>query len=194
MTDTKSRVHSGEGFGALVGAEATYDDRRCDGYRTCSWCGSLHPQDFLRLRDERLVSGVDRSVDWKYGWPHKIYVDLRNPEPDKLYCVGGSYGGERDRDPGPSYVHISELSKEQLAIALRDGSIRGSDDRSPERAAWLLFGTRQLLHAKFYSVHTLEPFLSGHERQALFAIIGYSFEALDDGRIRWRAFDYGSAA
>jgi hypothetical protein len=41
-------------------------------FRTCSYCGSIHPEDLL----EALRAGATLSqADWKYGWPHKFYVD-----------------------------------------------------------------------------------------------------------------------
>lgn len=40
--------------------------------RRCSYCGSLHPEDLLNgLRNDATLHGAD----WKYGWPHKFYVD-----------------------------------------------------------------------------------------------------------------------
>lgn len=40
-------------------------------FRTCSYCGSIHPEDLLEaLRAGATLSGAD----WKYGWPHKFYV------------------------------------------------------------------------------------------------------------------------
>jgi hypothetical protein len=41
-------------------------------FRRCSYCGSIHPEDLIRLVGE----GHDlQGSDWKYGWPHKFYVE-----------------------------------------------------------------------------------------------------------------------
>lgn len=41
------------------------------GFRTCSHCGSIHPEDLLRA----LQAGSQlECADMKYGWPHKFYV------------------------------------------------------------------------------------------------------------------------
>lgn len=42
-------------------------------YRSCSYCGCIHPDDLLfGLQQE----GAQLSgADWKYGWPHKFYID-----------------------------------------------------------------------------------------------------------------------
>lgn len=60
----------------LHGGEDTYEQRPGESFRRCSYCGGVHPIDLLRARDEGKIGKVDRSVDWKYGWPHKIYVDV----------------------------------------------------------------------------------------------------------------------
>jgi hypothetical protein len=40
-------------------------------HRTCSYCGSAHPQDLLTILE---AGGKLGGSDWKYGWPHKFYV------------------------------------------------------------------------------------------------------------------------
>jgi hypothetical protein len=42
-------------------------------FRTCSYCGSIHPADLAAA----LESGAAKlgGSDWKYGWPHKFYVE-----------------------------------------------------------------------------------------------------------------------
>ena len=65
-------------------------DRQC--WRTCSYCGSMHPEDLL----EALENGAKLSgSDWKYGWPHKFYIDVPNPEPKKIFELGSLTEGGR---------------------------------------------------------------------------------------------------
>lgn len=46
-----------------------------DLYRTCSYCGSLHVETVLQAMVRR---GTEYSgADWKYGWPHKFYIDIQ---------------------------------------------------------------------------------------------------------------------
>ena len=46
-------------------------EKRDSGYRHCSYCGSIHPEDLLIL----LENGARlQGADWKYGYPHKFYV------------------------------------------------------------------------------------------------------------------------
>lgn len=65
--DDKTKIH---------GSEDTFEKRGSESFRRCSYCGSVHPRDLLKARDEGKIGTVDRSVDWKYGWPHKVYVEV----------------------------------------------------------------------------------------------------------------------
>jgi hypothetical protein len=58
---------------------AGYYDR--DGFKACNYCGSMEPLELVELikQNKAMMSGSD----WKYGWPHKFYEDVVNPEPDK---------------------------------------------------------------------------------------------------------------
>lgn len=51
-------------------------------FRTCSYCGSIHPEDLI----EALKAGATLGgADWKYGWPHKFYVEkIPNPNAGQL--------------------------------------------------------------------------------------------------------------
>lgn len=42
-------------------------------FRTCGYCGSIHPADLLAA----LSAGIAtlHGADWKYGYPHKFYVE-----------------------------------------------------------------------------------------------------------------------
>lgn len=40
-------------------------------YRSCGYCGSIHPEDLLAALKSGSTLG---GADWKYGYPHKFYV------------------------------------------------------------------------------------------------------------------------
>src|ERR1017187_5102013 len=72
-----------------------YTRDRC--WRTCSYCGSMHPADLLKF----LIEGAKlESADWKYGWPHKFYVHgMKNPIAGRAIKLGSkSGGGEAEED------------------------------------------------------------------------------------------------
>jgi hypothetical protein len=76
-------------------------------FRTCFYCGSIHPEDLYRL----LSSGTATlgGSDWKYGWPHKFYVEgIPNPVAGQRVQTGAQFeGGIRTPIYGaaPATVH-----------------------------------------------------------------------------------------
>jgi hypothetical protein len=82
----------------------TADARNPDGepFRRCSYCGSIHPEDLLAVVEAGARLG---GSDWKYGWPHKFYVEnIPNPNSARRVEIGGrSYfdetKGERVFEP-----------------------------------------------------------------------------------------------
>lgn len=102
-------------------------------FRTCSYCGSIHPIDLLSaLKNGATVHGSD----WKYGWPHKFYIEkVPNKYPDLpvvaswvshiengksvLLCEG-------DHPAGPYHhakwynKHFLDIANTPLFIELRD--------------------------------------------------------------------------
>ena len=72
--------------------ESGYGDR--EGFKCCGYCGSMDPVELAELIEagKATMSGSD----WKYGWPHKFYVDVVNPHPDKqvLKCHGNRWNTE----------------------------------------------------------------------------------------------------
>lgn len=65
-----------------------------DSHRHCNYCGSLHPADLLQaVAQGARISGAD----WKYGWPHKFYVEGGGVRFGKWYNV-----------------HLKELSPEMF--------------------------------------------------------------------------------
>lgn len=88
---------------------------RGEHFRCCSYCGSMHPDDVV---GEFKLGATAEWGDAKYGWPHKFYVHVANRTPHAVFCVGSTSGGDPARDPGTGYVHVSQLTDEQRAIAL----------------------------------------------------------------------------
>jgi hypothetical protein len=71
-------------------------------FRSCSYCGSIHPEDLIAL----LKAGATmHGADWKYGWPHKFYVEgIPNPHAGKIVEMGSSSGGDiGEETPGAQW-------------------------------------------------------------------------------------------
>jgi hypothetical protein len=58
-------------------------------FRTCTHCGSMHPEDLLTA----LEAGAKMTgSDWKYAWPHKQYVsEISHPFEHVPVVVSSSY-------------------------------------------------------------------------------------------------------
>lgn len=58
-------------------------------FRRCSYCGSIHPEDLIRLLGE----GAElHGADWKYGWPHKFYIEgIPNKTTELVAKVGSTH-------------------------------------------------------------------------------------------------------
>lgn len=55
----------------LIDSRAAWQDRGT-GILQCSYCGSLHPEEAVKLLQ---TAGTSYSgSDWKYGFPHKFYI------------------------------------------------------------------------------------------------------------------------
>lgn len=141
-------------------------------FRTCSYCGSIHPEDLVKALEAGATLG---GSDWKYGWPHKFYVNgMPNPK------FGQEY---------PQYMYGRPKDGEEGWEQYQDGF--NSDDGSP-RMSW-----RKLMsmskcpptaHAKWYNEHlqdlspeafaVLAPLLEKHA--------GIRFEMID-GKLAYSA-------
>lgn len=98
-------------------------------YRKCGYCGSIHPEDLLAALE---AGAVLHGADWKYGWPHKFYVDgIPNPEAGRMVVKSSKHwtdeeGNRRHEEyPEPEAdtvggkwynEHLLDLSREAFAL------------------------------------------------------------------------------
>jgi hypothetical protein len=82
-------------------------------FRTCDFCGSIHPEDlFVLMRDHASVA-LDEA-DWKYGWPHKFYIEgIPNPLVGVMTVTSARY--TRDED-GNEKVELGPATPERPTI------------------------------------------------------------------------------
>ncbi len=72
-----------------------------DGMKHCGFCGSLDPVELA----EAIANGkaTMHGTDWKYGYPHKFYVDVPNLVAGQIVRLGGTSRtnekGERVDEP-----------------------------------------------------------------------------------------------
>jgi hypothetical protein len=92
------RQFAGSGWGE--GEPKSHPD---DPYRTCSYCGSMHPEDLLAALTQGARLG---GSDWKYGFPHKFYVyDIPSPDPTGDYVISASYSTDVDGNERREYQY-----------------------------------------------------------------------------------------
>lgn len=81
-------VHAIDPVFKISGAIGWREPRDGEPFRTCSYCGSIHPGDLLTA----IAAGAKvGGSDWKYSWPHKFYVDVVNPDPTRLFDNGSEW-------------------------------------------------------------------------------------------------------
>jgi hypothetical protein len=101
-----------------------------DGYRCCSYCGSIHPDDVFMAVAENVEFGpTDKS--------YKVYVHLPNPKAGQTIQVGS--------ESGPAYnIVTGEPNKPDLTLWER---VTGRYDRK------IMGKASATLFAKFYFQH-----------------------------------------
>jgi len=168
-------------WGGWVWREPRYGDH----FRTCSFCGCIHPEDLAAEQGWRAS-----WADMKYGWPHKFYVEgIRPRDPDLLHCLGhathelGSWG---DRS---TWVAAADLTGAQQEIIRADGMHAGG-----QFDGWYLFAAKTSLFAKFYTVHLRDPRLSQEVTDAIQRASGLRFTWLEDGRVSWQRWEQETPA
>jgi hypothetical protein len=124
-------------FRVLAG-EDSWMDR--NGYPTCTYCGSLHPDAlFEAIAEGRELGPTDKN--------YKVYVDLLEKEPTALCVVASTNFDPKDE----RYVRVADLSQPLYQLAVTSGN-----GRNPE-TTWVQFASRgPRVRAKFYFQHLSE--------------------------------------
>lgn len=131
----------------------------------CSYCGSMHPAELAA------AIGAGATVHWadfKYGWPHKLYVDgIPNPHAGipEVRCSGSGYA-EPDKDPLKDWTQQSHG--------------RWSWREKPKPAS-------ATTHGKFYTEHLQDA--TPEDREVIERAAGISFTFDVDGTVTWRKFE-----
>lgn len=106
------------------------------GYRCCSYCGSMHPEDLITaLRDGARLQGTNKS--------YKRYVILPNPIAGQDVKMGSASGPTHERrviGEEPKLRTDMVFTPEELAAGRYDREIRGAAPTT--------------IHQKFYMEHT----------------------------------------
>jgi hypothetical protein len=151
---------------------------RGEHFRTCSYCGCVHPDDLA------VESNVRADwADMKYGWPHKFYVDIPNKNPGRQYVLSSAKFQPREGQ----WLTTADADATLEEILERDGY--GKDSRY--RPEYFQLGTRKNHFGKFYTTHLADPAISADTKAAIERLGGLRFDFTQDGRVTWRTL--GSA-
>lgn len=127
--------------GGLAAAGVDYwQYRHGKPHRSCSYCGSVHPEDFLAAA----IAGCKLGATDK---SYKSYIDMPQDPTlmGELVVVGASNGPHAEADGWTKYDH------EQHEVILRRSNWRVPDNGEN---AWYMFAPRgPVIHDKFYFQH-----------------------------------------
>lgn len=160
-------VHGGETD--RWGGWSWREPSRGEHFRTCTYCGSISPDD--------LAAEPDWQAEWadrKYGWPHKFYVSVPNRNPAQRFIIGATTGS-------PTSLAVGEWVRADEIPA--DVNVEGWED-ARSSYQWFSIGTRPQHHAKFYTVHLADPMLGDGIRDRVQTVSGLQF-TFEEGRVSW---------
>jgi hypothetical protein len=193
------------------------EPRYGDFFRTCSFCGCIHPEDLAAEtagtgcgypdcpapRDEMArchfpppqplqpEHGEHLFADtgWRASW-----ADRKYGWPHKFYVEG-----LKPRDP--SLLHCAGSSNSTENPGGGDWVHASQLTRQQKRVikddgmhsggkfeGWYLLEPRGTLHAKFYTAHLADPHISQDVKDTIQRVSGLRFTWTDDGRVRWESW------
>lgn len=108
-----------------------YAFEKYQGFDSCGYCGSMNPVELAELIEtgKAIIGGSD----WKYGFPHKFYVKVINPEPDKLFEI--SYEGNYDEDGNYCKRNIQYAKREYIHLKFRSNHLALLDNETFDKVA-----------------------------------------------------------
>lgn len=142
--------------------------QRADGHQHCTYCGSLSPESAAAaLR----AGAAAHWADWKYGWPHKAYLDnVPDARAGQPWICGWS---SRSMD---GWELFSEAKHGALARAAGITSCR-------EGETWVQVRARDATTTgKFYTAHLQDA--SPADRDTIERALGLRF-TFEGTRVSW---------
>jgi hypothetical protein len=161
-------------------------------FRTCSYCGSIHPEDLI----EALRAGASLGgADWKYGWPHKFYVDkIPNPNVGQLVrrtstSIAGAEPTAAERE---SMARWAKSPGSEVHVVANGFS---PHDGSPRYSLAVFEPDGATTHGKWYNEHLkdLEPEAFAELATLLQQRAGIGF-IMENGKLKFGAPSVGYQA
>lgn len=120
-------------------------------------------------------------ADWKYGWPHKFYVDIRNRTPERLAVYSVMYHAPRP-DEKTKYTHYADLPADLQEMVRETGHIVDENTN-----VWFAFWHKPQHNAKFYTAHLADPNISPNSKAIIEKAGGLRFHFSEDGKVSWES-------
>jgi hypothetical protein len=182
VSETRDPVHGADA--ERWGGWSWRDPRDGEHFRTCSYCGSIHPADLAAEIERGLPQrGEFPNPHWadaKYGWPHKQYVDIPNRAPERKFIVSATNTSTPPNSPAAySWIPSGEIPPDVVTNGWRDVA---------EHYTWVALGTRATHHAKFYTTHLADPQISAEVLEQIQRASGRRFR-FEDGRVSWGPYE-----
>lgn len=143
-------------------------EQRGDGHLHCSYCGSLSPDSAAAA----LRAGANAHwADWKYGWPHKAYLDgVPDARAGQPWICGWSNRETAGWQPFTEAEH-GELARAGGITSCREGE------------TWVQVRPREATTTcKFYTEHLKDA--TPQDRETIERALGLRF-TFEGGRISW---------
>ena len=137
--------------------------------RGCGYCGSMHPADLAAA----IRNGAQAHwADFKYGWPHKAYVDgIQNPHVGMLESRCSTSNPPQAEIDAGKWVR---MPTGEFSQSTGEPTFTYREPGKPAKAT---------TSGKFYTVHLLDA--SPEDRQVIEQHLGLSFEFDEQGGVRW---------
>ena len=137
--------------------------------RRCSWCGSMHPADVAAAI---LAGARAHFADWKYGWPHKVYLDaVPNPHAGMPESRAGA------SSPPQAEIDAGKWTRVADGFSPTTGEPLFTWAAAPAPASLTTWG-------KFYTVHFQDA--TDEDKAVIEAHLNMRFTFQDDGgRVQW---------
>jgi hypothetical protein len=151
--------------------------KRDDDVLHCNYCGSISVSAAITFLKQPGTSFS--GSDWKYGFPHKFYIEPVNPRADELVPIGFKSGPEISarNGSGPNDKWVCRAHHNDTCPCPRDS----------QTGFWqeVEYGHHKSLYLKFYTNHLKD---ATPEEFAEFStlsekIFGIKWELKEDGKI-----------
>lgn len=172
--------------------------------RGCSWCGSMHPADLAAA----IRAGATGSwADFKYGWPHKWYVDgVPNPHAGMLESrMGASHAVPVCPMSGMACIHGAQSFDRPSCVCMKgdtlsvvEGHASGvAVERAPAgfcsvtgapQHTWRRKGEPAAARTwgKFYTEHLQDA--TPEDRETIERAMGINFNFASGDKVSWARF------